>query len=53
MIDGPIIGKGAFGTVIKGLIRTGHTSTVVAVKTVEAPKDVHEFETCLKELLIM
>jgi len=53
ILGGTILGKGAFGTVHKGCIRQGQRVTVVAVKTVNAPKDITEFESSLKELLIM
>jgi hypothetical protein len=48
-----MLGSGAFGVVQKGFIQQGRSRTVVAVKTVNSPKDVGDFQSSLMELVIM
>jgi serine/threonine protein kinase len=48
-----VLGSGAFGIVHKGSVRRGTIKTVIAIKTVNAPKDVEDFESSLIELFIM
>jgi len=48
-----MLGSGAFGVVQKGFIQRGRSKTIVAIKTVNAPKEVEDFESSLMELVIM
>lgn len=53
-VGNTLLGSGAFGVVQKGVIYYGENrQDVVAVKTVNSPKDVTDFESSLMELTIM